>query len=191
MNPIYLIFTALMAYFAFNMSSKKPPRAKENTEQTTTMPPIPKESPYDIKNWGGWIRRESRRNNPGNIRPSNSKWQGQSGTSNNFVIFENEMYGMRAMCKLLRNYIRDKKLVTVKAIINTYCPVKQGENTPLQVTNYIKHVENQTGAHGAFVYNAKDLKAIARLAWSMAQFEQGYETAALEAFEYAAKLIDK
>lgn len=62
-----------------------------------------------------------RHNNPGNLRPSGSNWQGQVGTENNFVVFSDMIYGCRALGTDLTNkYYRG--LQTVQDIIGAYAP---------------------------------------------------------------------
>ncbi|SRR5581483_10053127 len=62
-----------------------------------------------------------RHNNPGNLRPNGSNWQGMVGTENNFVVFSDMTYGCRALGTDLSNkYFRG--LTTVEDIIGAYAP---------------------------------------------------------------------
>lgn len=65
-----------------------------------------------------------RNNNPGNIRHSATKWQGQSATQTDsaFVQFETPEYGIRALSKVLDTYSKKYNLNTVRGIINRYAP---------------------------------------------------------------------
>ena len=65
-----------------------------------------------------------RNNNPGNIRHSSSKWQGLSieQTDREYVQFDDPVYGIRALTKLLRNYQSRHGLKTIRQIINRYAP---------------------------------------------------------------------
>lgn len=74
-----------------------------------------------------FLPRGIRNNNPGNIRISNAKWQGQknpvsSGGDNDFVEFISPLYGIRALMKLLLNYYLKHGLDTVESLINRYAP---------------------------------------------------------------------
>jgi len=81
-----------------------------------------------------------KRNNPGNIRPSTAyKWQGQTGTSNNFVIFDSTASGIRAIVKDLNTKAK-RGLNTIDSIIKVYAP-KSENNTE----NYIQYVATKTG----------------------------------------------
>ena len=65
-----------------------------------------------------------RNNNPGNIRHSSSKWQGLSKeqTDREYVQFDDPVYGIRALTKLLQNYQSRHGLKTIRQIINRYAP---------------------------------------------------------------------
>lgn len=83
------------------------------------------------------IPRGERNNNPGNIRHSSAKWQGMSAIQSDpdFVQFDDPVYGIRALAKLLKSYQEKYHLYTVRDIINRYAPP----------------VENDTGAYVAAV----------------------------------------
>jgi hypothetical protein len=67
--------------------------------------------------------RGERNNNPGNIRLSSVKWQGEiSGQDTAFATFATPEDGIRALAKLLRNYQTKNGLNTVRGIINRYAP---------------------------------------------------------------------
>jgi len=62
-----------------------------------------------------------RNNNPGNLRPTSTTWQGQTAVVDNFMVFQNMTYGCRALGTDLSNkYFRG--LDTVTKIINVYAP---------------------------------------------------------------------
>lgn len=82
-----------------------------------------------------------RNNNPGNLRPDNDyKWQGAAGVSSqNFVIFENMSWGLRALGTDISNKVfRD--LNTIAKIIEVYAP-RSENNTDA----YISAVSATTG----------------------------------------------
>jgi hypothetical protein len=88
------------------------------------------------------IPRGFRNNNPGNIRISNTKWNGKLGnnTDGSFEQFETMELGVRAMIVLIRNYINKKKLDNIEKIINVYAPGNEN-NTE----KYIEVVELLSG----------------------------------------------
>lgn len=68
------------------------------------------------------LSRGYRNNNPGNIRLSNEKWQGEVKSDDKaFKKFQSMEYGYRAIFVLLRSYI-SKGYDTPEKIINRYAP---------------------------------------------------------------------
>jgi hypothetical protein len=96
--------------------------------------PAPDPAPDPGTDSGGWLddimgtigmnpTRGERNNNPGNIRLSSVKWQGEiSGQDTAFATFATPEDGIRALAKLLRNYQTKNGLNTVRGIINRYAP---------------------------------------------------------------------
>ncbi len=76
-----------------------------------------------------------KRNNPGNIRPSNLfKWKGETTQKGEtFCEFSNLKYGCRAMLLLLRNYIEKHKLQTIEQIIARWAPPSEN-NTSIYIS---------------------------------------------------------
>ena len=104
---------------------------------------LPAEEPGDT-NAGTWLDaltdwipdmttgtpRGERNNNPGNIRLSATRWQGQvDGTDPAFVTFATPQDGIRALAKLLRNYQTIHGLRTVRAIIARYAPASENNTS--------------------------------------------------------------
>jgi hypothetical protein len=74
--------------------------------------------------------RGERNNNPGNIRLSATRWQGQvDGTDPAFVTFDTPESGIRALAKLLKNYQTIHGLRTVRGIINRYAPPSENNTS--------------------------------------------------------------
>ncbi len=72
-----------------------------------------------------YLPRGIRNNNPGNIRLSKIKWQGQKHTKlsdKSFVEFISPAYGLRALMKILLTYYSKYGLDTVESILNRYAP---------------------------------------------------------------------
>lgn len=71
-----------------------------------------------------------RNNNPGNIRHG-SDWQGMSvsQTDNAFVQFENPVWGIRALNRVLRTYETRYGLNTVAKIISRWAPSNENDTT--------------------------------------------------------------
>lgn len=70
-----------------------------------------------------------RNNNPGNIERTGTTWKGmspdQSGDSR-FAVFESPEWGIRAMIRIIRNYMT-RGLYTVRSIINTWAPPSEND----------------------------------------------------------------
>lgn len=92
------------------------------TPVTTTTPapivapardPVPANAPRGVRN-----------HNPGNIKHGSSKWLGMSAVQDDptFVQFDQALYGLRALYKLLQNYYRIYGLNTIRGIITRWAP---------------------------------------------------------------------
>lgn len=70
------------------------------------------------------MARGIRNNNPGNIRHGASQWQGMSATQSDaeYIQFDNPVYGIRAMARLLQNYESRYELDTIRGIITRWAP---------------------------------------------------------------------
>ncbi len=95
------------------------------TQGSMSFSPMINEISNDFSNWTDIIMgnptRGERNNNPGNIRPASYTWQGQTGVADNFVVFSDPVYGIRAIAKdLLTKFGRG--LDTVAKIISVYAP---------------------------------------------------------------------
>ncbi len=70
------------------------------------------------------MARGIRNNNPGNIRHGKSAWQGMSAeqTDSEYIQFDDPVYGIRALAKLLNNYQTRYGLNTIREIITRWAP---------------------------------------------------------------------
>lgn len=78
---------------------------------------------------GGGSTRDARglrNNNPGNIRMSAAKWEGQTGDDGDFVKFATPEHGIRALSRNLLSYDR-QGYNTVEQIINRWAPPSENE----------------------------------------------------------------
>lgn len=83
-----------------------------------------------------------RNNNPGNIRKTDDKWQGlaQPQPDGPFFVFENPVYGIRAIARLLINYQDKYGLRTIHDIICKWAPPTENNTNA-----YISAVVERTG----------------------------------------------
>lgn len=82
-----------------------------------------------------------RNHNPGNIRHG-EKWQGlaENQTDPAFCVFTNNVYGCRALLKILNTYVNKYGCSTVKDIISRWAP-----STENNTSAYILYVANALG----------------------------------------------
>lgn len=84
-----------------------------------------------------------RNNNPGNIRLSSTVWEGQVSpdqqTDTEFVQFTDPIYGIRAMARIIKNYMA-RGVVTLSGIIATWAPPSENDTEA-----YTQSVSDMTG----------------------------------------------
>jgi hypothetical protein len=75
------------------------------------------------------MTRGLRNNNPGNIRRSNTAWEGLSPTQTDdgFFQFASPVYGIRAMARILQNYFA-RGIVTPATIASTWAPPNENDS---------------------------------------------------------------
>ncbi len=73
-----------------------------------------------------------RTNNPGNLRATGERWQGQTGADGGFVTFDSPQAGVRALARTLITYQDRHGLNTLKGIISRWAPPGEN-NTPAYV----------------------------------------------------------
>ncbi len=108
----------------------------------------------------GTSSRGIRNNNPGNIRRSNDPWQGlaQQQTDKDFFVFQNTIYGIRALARTLIVYQDKYALCTIRRIINRWAPAAEN-NTEA----YVQAVVKDTGFspdQQLDMHNFADLKPV-------------------------------
>ena len=99
------------------------------------------------------MARGIRKNNPGNIRHSGSRWQGLSATQTDteYVQFDDPVFGIRALAKLLKNYQSRYGLNTIEAIINRWAPPSENITTA-----YVANVSRIVGVDKDAQINVSD-----------------------------------
>ena len=87
------------------------------------------------------MSRGIRNNNPGNIRSGPSQWQGMSAvqTDDEYIQFDDPVYGIRAMARLLQNYQANYELNTIRGIISRWAPAHENP-TDAYITNVSRTV---------------------------------------------------
>lgn len=111
-----------------------------------------------------------RNNNPGNIRRSKSKWQGQSaeGADPDFVTFASPAAGLRALMKTLLTYHRKYGLDTVQSIINRWAPPHENATD-----HYAQAVARRLKTGLFLALDLGDARTLAELAAAIVNHENG------------------
>ena len=90
------------------------------------------------------LARGIRNNNLGNVRRSKDKWQGAAPaarqTDRAFVVFENNVWGLRAVARILIRYQDHYGLRTIASLITRYAPPEENDTAA-----YIAFVVKRTG----------------------------------------------
>lgn len=113
-----------------------------------------------------------RNNNPGNIRISGDKFQGEVIPSRDkeFKQFESMAYGYRAIFKILRNYQRNYKLDTIRKMISRWAP--ESENNTLA---YVMTVSSRSGISPDDPVSADNREMMIRIVAAMSFVENGVD----------------
>lgn len=126
------------------------------------------------------MSRGLRNNNPGNIRHSSTRWQGELSLSENtqgldaeFKTFVSMAYGYRAMFKLLYNYNMLYGLKTLRAMILRWAPPTENDSEA-----YIRAVSSWSGLMPDQAIDTKDQTAMEALVSAMSRMENGVEAVA-------------
>lgn len=110
-----------------------------------------------------------RNNNPGNIRKG-EKWQGLAKMQNDssFLIFKSPEWGIRALCRILRNYQKKYGLRDIRSIINRYAPPAENDTN-----SYIYSVCLALGIKDYTPVNLSDHNVMLELLKAIIRHENG------------------
>lgn len=135
------------------------------------------------------LPRGMRNNNPGNIRISNTPWQGKIPASQNtdkaFEQFRTWAYGIRAMIKNLQYYQTNRNLNNLTQIISTWAPAADNNDT----TAYIAAVSLETGLSPTAYLNLQDQNTMRKLVKAMSRVENGRQAVTDAQFNYAWSIV--
>lgn len=136
------------------------------------------------KNLPSGLARGMRVNNPGNLKEFGEQWQGRVTPSSDpvFVEFKSYVYGLRAMIKLLKNYIRQGNN-TIESILHRYAPTSENDTKA-----YVDYVVQKTGIpkNRRLTGEKEQMREIVK---HMANLEQGIDAQTDRFFDLAYSLI--
>ena len=118
------------------------------------------------------LPRGLRLNNPGNIRISTTKWQGEiiPSADKSFKQFTSLAHGYRSMLKLIRNYKIFYGLDTIEKIINRWAPPNENKTDA-----YINFVSKYTGYQPDTVINVYKREQMIIIAAAITLQENGHD----------------
>lgn len=108
-----------------------------------------------------------RNNNPGNIRMSDSKWEGQTGDDGDFVKFATPEHGIRALGRNLLSYDR-QGYNTVEQIIGRWAPPNENKTD-----KYIAAVAGELGVPPNTRLDMTDITTLTKLSKAIIKRENG------------------
>lgn len=119
-----------------------------------------------------------RNNNPGNIRLSNTTWQGQvpaaQQTDTDFIQFFSPAYGIRAIAKIMDSYAA-RGLNTVQSIISRWAPPTENDTAA-----YVQAVANSMGVDPNVTLSKADYPALITAIIHHENGSQPYTTAEID-----------
>jgi hypothetical protein len=114
------------------------------------------------------IPRGLRNRNPGNIRRSGIDWRGLSPEQPDpeFCTFESDVFGLRAMARILLNYQRRHRLMTLRSILQRWAPPAENDTNA-----YVDHVASQIGVAADAWLDLEDVAMLTKLITAMVRHE--------------------
>ena len=133
------------------------------------------------------IPRGIRNGNPGNIRISKSAWQGKipvaQNTDGSFEQFETIEYGLRALMKLIVNYMRVYKFSTIRQVINRWAPPNENDTGA-----YVNAVAKRVGL-SADEKLVPDKATVSKICEAICCHENGGSYVTMEQIDKAWRLL--
>ena len=115
------------------------------------------------------MTRGLRNNNPGNIRHSSTKWQGEvEGSDTSFKTFLSMTWGYRAMFKTLRTYKDKHNRKTLREMISRWAPPCENDTE-----TYIKMVSNRAKVFSEIELDTYNKNQMCRIVEAMSYMENG------------------
>lgn len=148
--------------------------------------------PTSFRNWNGGssylslLPRGIRNNNPGNLVQTSSTWKGKLPKSQNkdkrFEMFVSPEYGIRALIKLLQNYMT-KGYNTPEKIISRYAPKNENDTR-----SYINLVSQSLGVNANTALHPTK-NTLQQLVFAIVKVENGGNYMTTQLFEKAYSMV--
>lgn len=106
-------------------------------------------------------------NNPGNLRASGERWQGQTGSDGQFVTFDTPEAGIRALARTLLTY-QQHGINTVEGIVNRWAPPTENDTAA-----YVRTVAGAIGLEPTTPLDLHDAQTLQQLATAIIHHENG------------------
>lgn len=122
-----------------------------------------------------------RNNNPGNLRRTDTQWQGlaETQTDTEFFVFKSPTYGIRALARTLITYQVNHNLRTIRQIIGRWAPASENDTVA-----YIKGVSDETGFAPDVVLDMHKYEHLKAVVTTIVHHENGQQP-------YTTSQIDK
>ncbi len=122
-----------------------------------------------------------RNNNPGNLKKSDTQWQGLADTQTDgtFFVFKTPLYGIRALARTLIAYQVKHSLRTIRQIIGRWAPALENDTVA-----YIKAVSASSGFEPDVELDMHKYEHLKAITLAIIAFENGQQP-------YTATQIDK
>lgn len=132
-----------------------------------------------------FLPRGIRNNNPGNIRLTQTRWQGQKDVQGDtsFVEFTAPLWGLRALMRVLLTYYFRHGLDTVESIVNRWAPPHENA-TDHYVYSVARHLKKARRDR----LDVADPAVLIALAEAITRHENGHPPAGQPRFWYAPAL---
>ena len=125
-----------------------------------------------------------KQNNVGNLRGNGVNWQGKTGMSHGFSVFNDRVFGIRAIYSDLLVKIKTGN-DTIIGIISAYAPPSENDTN-----SYVKFVESNTGISRDSKLTS-DLTTVRKVVHAISLRETGYNIPVTEHLSAEQLLIQK
>lgn len=135
------------------------------------------------------MTRGERNHNPLNIRRNDrNRWLGQTAWQydREFVQFQSDLFGFRAAFRILRTYLRQQGLSTLRQVIYRWAPPEDGNNT----RSYVETVARRSGVSPDTLLRFEDEEKMLAIVSAMAWVESAMDKVPADLLRQAYLLVE-